>query len=459
MSLNPAVVWTRATGEPRRLGTAIQDGQKTLFEYNADAADIPGLSVVYPYSFAGKRVDWQGDIEEPLHPALMSLVPPLRSGNLQYRIAADRLGLTKETSDKEWRLLTEIGHGSIGHLDVFTSDEEAAHWYAGGVVGAAEDLEHGQLVRLAVQTLDNLADPVPLREVLRIVGQAPSPGGAMPKLLHSVLWPGTNETVDALIKFEQAEQGRHQDILLLENWAYGVHARFGLPVPRHELLVDDHGNQILATERFDRLDGRPIPCESLYCALKILDRRIFETPFTDEYRTEPNFLQVSQALMNPRSAMSSNPGADGESMFSRIVLSFLTCNGDLHLKNTSILGARGQARLAPVYDPAPMRLYAAGEDNLTAISFGGLRFFKSKIPEGFGVKLVELGTKFGMQKPRVEALIGDALDLTRDSVDEIATAGAADRIIRAFALLQAPVRTEIEQVLLHSAATPKPSQN
>jgi serine/threonine-protein kinase HipA len=448
VSLHPAVVWTRASGEPRRLGTVVQDGQRTLFEYNADAADLPGLSVVYPYSLAGKRVDWQGDIEEPLHPALMALVPPLRNDNLQYRIAAHRLGLTKQMPNKEWRLLTEIGHGSIGHLDVFTSDEEAARWYAGSMVPTAEDLEHGRLVGLAVQTLDNLVDPVPLGELLQIVGQAPSPGGAMPKLLHSVKWPETGETVDALIKFEQADQGRHQDILLLEDWAYGVHERFGLPVPRHQLLIDDHGNQILATERFDRKDGRPIPCESLYCALKIINRDIFRTPFTDQYRTEPNFLQVSQALMNPRSAMSSNPAADGESMYSRIVLSFLTCNGDLHLKNTSILGARGDARLSPVYDPAPMRLYAAGEDNLTAISFGDLRFFKSKIPEGFGTKLLELGTKFGMQQPRVQALISGALDLTLDAAKEIGAAGAADRIVRAFEELQGPIRAEIEQAVL-----------
>lgn len=444
MTLNSAVVWTRASGEPRRLGSLVQDGEKTIFEYDRDTQDLPGLSVVYPSSFAGRRVEWVGDVEEPLHPALMALVPPLRSDNLQYRLAAGLLGFRKETPNKEWRLLTSVGHGSIGHLDVFTSDGEAQRWFSGDFAAKPENLLEGDLLALAAQALGNADDPLPLRRLLELVGQAPSPGGAMPKLLHRVLWPGTGEEVDALIKFEKSGEGRHQDILILEDWAYGVHERFGLPVPRRSLLVDSHGNQILATERFDRVAGRPIPCESLYCALKILNRKIFETPFTNQYQTEPNFLQVSQALLHPRTGMSSSPDADAESLYSRIILSFLTCNGDLHLKNTSILGMRGENRLAPVYDPAPMRVYAAGDDSLTAVSFGGLRFFKSKIPDGFGDKLIELGTKFGLRTPRVFALIEKALAVTDSAVEEISASGAAEEIVARFAKLRVPVRSEIE---------------
>lgn len=447
MILSTAVVWTRATGEPRRLGTAVQDDQKTLLELDADSADLPGLSVVYPGSLAGQRVEWKSDIEEPLHPALMPLVPPLRSDNLQYRIAADRLGLRRETLDKEWRLLVAIGHGSIGHLDIFASDDEASRWYHRDVPAAPIDLRTSNLVHLATQALDKPLDPIPLRDVVKIVGQAPSPGGAMPKLLHRVVWPKTGQPVDALIKFEKAGQGKYHDILVLEDWAYSVHERFGLPVPPRALLQDDHGNQILATSRFDRIEGRPVPCESLYSALKILNRTVFETPFTDAFKTEPNFLQVSQALLSPTTGMSADPSADGASMFSRIVLSFLSCNGDLHLKNTSILGARGEARLSPVYDPAPMRLYSAGEDNLTAISFGGLRFFKSKIPDGFGAKLVELGIQFGLRPARAKRVISDALDLTARASEEIATTGAAEKIVLAFRKLQQPVREELEMAV------------
>lgn len=272
----------------------------------------------------------------------------------------------------------------------------------------------------------------------------------MPKLLHRMVWPETGQPVDALIKFEKAGPGKYQDILVLEDWAYGVHERFGLPVPARVLLHDDYGNQILATTRFDRIEGRPVPCESLYGALKILNRKIFETPFTDAFKTEPNFLQVSQALMSPRTGMSADPGADGASMFSRIVLSFLICNGDLHLKNTSILGGRGQARLSPVYDPAPMRLYGSGDDNLTAISFGGLRFFRSKIPEGFGAKLAELGTHFGLRPSRAKSVISDALELTARATEEIAMAGAAENIVLAFGQLQGPVREELKAAVLRN---------
>lgn len=323
-------------------------------------------------------------------------------------------------------------------------------WYGRDAPASPVDLRTSDLVHLATQALGNPLDPIPLRDVLKIVGQAPSPGGAMPKLLHRMVWPETGQPVDALIKFEKAGQGKHQDILVLEDWAYGVNERFGLPVPPRALLQDDHGNQILATTRFDRIEGRPVPCESLYSALKILNRKIFETPFTTAYQTEPNFPQVAQALMSPRTGMSADPSADGASMFSRIVLSFLTCNGDLHLKNTSILGARGEARLSPVYDPAPMRLYAAGDENLTAISFGGLRFFKSKIPEGFGAKLVELGIQFGLREARAKSVISDALDLTACATEEIAMAGAAENIVLAFGQLQGPVREKLKAAVLRN---------
>lgn len=448
MSLNTAVVWTRASGEPRRLGTLVFKNDTTLFAYDDDAGDLPGLSVVYPPSnFAGTNIEWRGDADEPLHPSFMALVPPLRNDNLQYRIGADRLAFNRNTPNKEWRLLTAVGRGSIGHIDVFPTDSDARDWYSSRPKTAPANLEHDALINLAVRALDNAHDPLPLRRVLDLVGQAPSPGGAMPKLLHSVVWPGTGEVVEALIKFEKAGQTRNQDILVLEDWAYGVHERFGLSVPRRELLIDDHGNHILATERFDRIAGTPIPCETLYCALKILDRETFKAPYSDQYATEPSFNQVALAIRHPRAGISSSPAADGQSMFARIVLSYLTANGDLHLKNTSILGKRGTSSLSPVYDPAPMRLYAAGEDALTAVSFGGLRFFKSKIPDGFGDKLIDLGIEFGMQEPKVLALIRNALSLTEYAADEMSSASVAGNLIERFELLQKPVREEIRAAI------------
>lgn len=45
MSLSTAVVWTRASGEPRCLGTLVFKSPTTMFAYDDDAGDLPGQSV------------------------------------------------------------------------------------------------------------------------------------------------------------------------------------------------------------------------------------------------------------------------------------------------------------------------------------------------------------------------------------------------------------------------------
>lgn len=459
MTLASAAVWTRATGEPRRMGTVVRDGDATRFQYDADAGDLPGLSLLYdPKVFRNNTIPWTGNYEEPLHPALMALVPPASRDNLQYRIAAELLGFTRDTPDKEWRMLPAVGHGAIGHIDVFDDDAAAARWY--GQEGTpALDLERSEVFALAIRSMDTAHDAKTLDEILKLVGRAPSPGGAMPKILHHVVWPGTGERVDALIKFEQAAPGgnRHQDILVMENWAYGVHERFSLPAPRRALVVDEHGNQILATERFDRRDGVPLPLESLYCALKIIRPDAFETPFTPQFGTSPNFEMVARALTNPRIGLTSDPSKDGASLYARIVLSFLTGNGDLHLKNVSLLGRRGESRISPVYDPAPMRLYGGGLDMHTAVTFGGLRFYGSKLPDGFAEKLLELGAAFGLQKKKALLLISHALDVTANASEEIRAAGVHETIADRFDAMLAPVRSAIEDsVVAHVPPGTKP---
>lgn len=449
MTLASASVWTRATGEPRRMGTVIRDGDATRFQYDSDAIDLPGLSLLYdPKVFRGRTISWTGSYDEPLHPALMALVPPASSDNLQYRIAAQMLNFTRETTDKEWRMLPAVGHGAIGHIDVFDDDAAAERWY-GHVDTPALDLERSEVFALALASMGANQDAKTLEEILRLVGRAPSPGGAMPKILHHVVWPGTGEHVDALIKFERSAPGvnRYQDILVMEDWAYGVHDRFGLPVPRRALVVDGYGNQILATERFDRSNGIPIPLESLYCALKIIQPDDFETPFTREYSKSPNFELVAQALTTPRIGLTSDPVRDGASLYSRIVLSFLTGNGDLHLKNVSLLGRRGEARLSPVYDPAPMRLYGGGLDMHTAVTFGDLRFYGSKLPEGFADKLVGLGAAFGLQRRKALGIIAQALEVTAEASAEIRSAGVDENVADRFDALVGPVRSAIAAVL------------
>jgi serine/threonine-protein kinase HipA len=442
-------VWTRATGEPRKLGRLQFDGETTSFEYEPDAGDLPGIGIAYdPKAFAGKAIRWKSEFDEPLHPIFMALVPLCNRSNLQYRIAEKALGFKRDTLHKEWLMLPFLGHGSLGHLDVFDTDADAAKWYAGEEPKPI-DVAGGEIVSLALDALDSSHEALSLDKV---VGAAPSPGGAMTKIMHRIVWPGDGRIVDAIVKFERRD-GTRPDLLLMENWAYGVHERMGLPVPERAFFRDDEGNQILATERFDRKDGRVVPLESLYSLLKSYAPDRFPDAFTASYGTSPNFEMVAAALHSRRTAMSADPMADSRDLYTRIVLSFLTGNGDLHLRNLSLLGGRSSARLSPVYDPAPMRLYGT-LDIHTAVTFGDLRFWGPRLPEGFGDALFKLGAAFRLTNPVVRSIFENALETTADAVEGILAAGAAEKTAGKFDVLVSPVRGAIEEIALKNGSRP-----
>lgn len=439
-------VWTNVTGEPRKLGLLQGDGEKTIFKYDAKAADLPGIGIAYdPRRLGGQDIKWASDYAEPLHPIFMALVPLCDRTNLQYRIAAKVLRFTRDTPYKEWLMLPFLGHGSLGHLDVFDSDLKADEWYRGDAP-VAIDLQGGEIVSLAIDALDSAHEAIAIDRIIEAIGRAPSPGGAMPKIMHRILWPGTGRPVDAIVKFERVD-GNRPDLLLMEDWAYGVHERLGIKVPDRAFIRDDRGNHVLVTERFDRRDGRCVPLESFYSVLKSYDPERFPDAFTPVYGTEPSFEMVAHALHHPKSRMSEDVSTDSRDLYMRIVLSFLTGNGDLHLRNLSVLGRRGEARLSPVYDPAPMRLFG-GLDMHTAVTFGGMRFHGEKLPDGFGRSLVDLGGAFKVVRPRIGRILDDALDATASALDEITLAGASPRTVEKFEALIAPVRASIEEAAL-----------
>lgn len=197
-----------------------------------------------------------------------------------------------------------------------------------------------------------------------------------------------------------------------------------------------------------RLEGRPIPCEALYCALKIISPDSYDTAFTPEFGTSPNFEMVAKAMLSPRAGLTVDPSADAASLYARIVLSFLTCNGDLHLKNLSLLGRRGESRLSPVYDPAPMRLYGGGVDMHTAVTFGGLRFYGAQLPDGFADALIELGTQFSLQRRKAIDFIQSALDVTANAKAELLQAGMREALVDRFDAMVSPVRAVLESATL-----------
>ncbi|WP_293885727.1 HipA domain-containing protein, partial [Thiolapillus sp.] len=103
----------------------------------------------------------------------------------------------------------------------------------------------------------------------------------------------------------------------------------------------------------------------------------------------------------------------GTDLFQRFILAYLTGNGDLHLENLSLLGGKNGCRLAPVYDPAPMRAWAR-HDLVSAIGYDAQSY-----PDEASV-FMELGGTLGLSRAEIDAVVEQALETTRDYAERVA---------------------------------------
>ncbi|EAU41340.1 hypothetical protein FP2506_01195 [Fulvimarina pelagi HTCC2506] len=416
MSDRSAVVWTRATGSPRRLGLLLRSDKAIRFTYDEASSDLPGISLVHDTTrTAGHTLEFRPTEENRLPPMFQALIPPADSANLQRRIlthliekSGDRIS---NPADLEWRMLVLAGRNGIGHLDVFSSDEAAAGYYAeqvDPVVFDNEELAERPLWNLVINAISPTADPLTIEEVAERIKAQPSVGGMMPKLLAKIR-RSNGQIVDALVKIEPRE---YPGILALEDLAYEMHSRIGIPIPRRRLYVSGDGVRILATERFDRRDGRPVPMESAFTALYCATAGRIGQRWSNE-GASPSLEDVTKLIEHSITGVSAAPASDIRELFRRTVMSLLTGNGDNHLENHAFLGSRGSAGLSPLYDPAPMRGYHRHQ-MVSSLAFGGMVFRQGSIPSDLGEGVLRFAASIGLQKRVALGEIERCLEATTD---------------------------------------------
>ena len=114
-------------------------------------------------------------------------------------------------------------------------------------------------------------------------------------------------------------------------------ALFGIQTARHSLLRLKSGELAYITKRFDRQGHTKLSLED-FCQLT-------ETMTADKYRGSME--KVGRHLLR----YSSRPGLDANYFFEIALFSFLSGNGDMHLKNFSLLTTpQGEVVLSPAYD-------------------------------------------------------------------------------------------------------------
>ncbi|SDG58084.1 type II toxin-antitoxin system HipA family toxin [Thalassobaculum litoreum] len=439
-----AVVWTRATGGPRKLGVLQRTDDRLSFTYEADAVDLPGISVMHDVDQVGRAPQaWVATDDNPLPPMFQALVPPLDPDNLQRRLLSRALEIQRGPVDEDldWELLLLGGRNSIGHLDIFRDDATASDWYDRDRQPQVTDLSKSPLWRLAAEASLPTPDPAALDAIIEMVGTLPTVGGAMPKVLLSITPPGSNQVVEALVKIQS---NKHEDVLLLEDIGYRMCERVGLPTPRRWLAKSD-GVTVLATERFDRVDGLPVPMESLFSAMYVATDGEMSSRWSDA-RTTPNFEMVGDFLRDPKSLATSDPDSDAKSMLKRVVLNALTGNSDQHLENFAFLGERSHSRLSPVYDPALTRGYASLQC-VSVVSFGGLVTMTKGENAGIGHGLLSLHSAYGLARTVMLDLADECLEATRDFPDAVLASGAKDHIVRRLIARVAGTRYRVETAL------------
>lgn len=336
-------------------------------------------------------------LADGIPPPLQSLIPPRHAGNIQRRLQQlhfERLGIElrgRPLIEQDWLSLIYFGRGGIGTLDVFPDDSAAAAYYAG------PQKAHGladipSLLRFA----RSRATPADMERVLAVPVAGVS--GMHPKLVLG----------EWLVKVEARG---FPGLLQLEALAYCVHQRAGCEVPETK-LADIDGEQVLISWRFDRRDGVSVPLESVYSLLAT------QSPDRVRHNTDASAEDVLALLQ----ALTDAPQLEA---YRRFVLSLLTGNGDLHLENVAVLGAGEEARLSPVYDPAPMRAYRGrpSYDLLSALPFVGIggvqpamgsrEYAESgETPPDLRVRVLKLGDAAGLTRRQAKSELARCLRAT-----------------------------------------------
>ncbi len=360
-----AVVWTRLGGQPARMGRLYLTDSECRFTYDNDylATDLPGLGcVLSPQIYQQQTIIRPRTQRFDFPPPIQSLIPPQEKHNFQRNLAIKYLQTTHQQDltgfDLDWEILKISGHGGIGHLDIFESDEAAQQWYDAPVQHVLQTITDnlGISLKTFLTWLDKDA-----QALLQFIGPTPSVGGAIPKLLISIpdtgwddrIGPPTQQRVDGVtnvvLKFEQPIT--YPGIVELEALSLDMHRHFGFEVPRY-WTTQLNGIPAIAIERFDRDENHaPLFTESVYSVIASGNPEILN-------HYDFTYDGIVKALANPNIRLVTDPDTARAHIFKRLMAALITGNGDLHLENLSLLQqGNGDIGFSPVYDPTPMRAY------------------------------------------------------------------------------------------------------
>lgn len=427
------VIWTTATGQPEKIADMVLTPKQLRITKTNHAVElnIPGVSLLHDISRV-PQIEYFRTENNHLPPQLAALLPPNDPKNPQRRILAALLERRVNVRgmsimEKDWHMLLFAGHNGTGHIDVFANDESASLFYKNTATTQQKQLSGSSIWFAFNRFVADMASDIDQEVVYDVAGTTPGVSGFMPKLVVPVVikngkWDGSLFGAGTTPVIVKVEQDNFPGLLPIEKLSYEYHQRAGFEVPNVYFKKLDHQGEsinLMAIERFDRKEGRPIPLESFFSILKTGSPSKFFNNIDGAMEDAAKIFSVLRL-----------PADMKNDWYRRFVMSFLTGNGDLHLENMSILGGNGHHRLSPVYDPAPMRAYRGktNHDLLSALPFSGvggvtqdkyLPYSSSgDTPDNLRELIIQFGKNIGIDQRVAGSMIAELLEHTRDFKDE-----------------------------------------
>ncbi|QDV09645.1 Serine/threonine-protein kinase HipA [Planctomycetes bacterium Poly30] len=264
---------------------------------------------------------------EPVRTAGGAL-PPFFAGLLPEgrRLSALRAAV-KTSLDDELSLLLAVGEDAIGDVQVLPSADAA-----------------GPGTASAGPTLELAPHEVSFAELFeRAVGSGLEDRAALPGVQDKIsgrmiTLPVADRDAAWILKLNPPEFPS-----LVQNEAFFLKAArdSGLDVAEARLIHDRDEQPGLLVRRFDRV---ALPDGSFQRVAQEDACQVLGRYPADKYRMSSE--DVMRALARPTSA----PVVAARALLQQLAFAYLSCNGDAHGKNFSILKVRGEWRVSPAYD-------------------------------------------------------------------------------------------------------------
>ena len=168
----------------------------------------------------------------------------------------------------------------------------------------------------------------------------------------------------------------------------------------------------------DHLQKSPSDVHIMFLSAGLVSRCVSRLP-SSVCPTAGTYEEVAQVLALQDPAVSRSPAKDRRELFKRLCIALLTGNGDMHGENMAMLVGARCPRLAPVYDPAPMRAFAQHD------MFSALPWMKGDPRPGNGLpgdlahRLERLASEFGVGRSHFVSILGECLDGTADYLERV----------------------------------------